>query len=100
MRERLGVSSIMTGDIDELAPVVERLARAGRLQGLVRRLVRRVLPIQQRFQRKYRVVDSCMQVTRRQTASVRSRIVQSRGTTSSISSRKWGWTRFLGNTAY
>jgi len=26
MRERLGVSSIMTGDIDELAPVVERLA--------------------------------------------------------------------------
>lgn len=26
LRERLGVSSIMTGDIDELAPVVERLA--------------------------------------------------------------------------
>ncbi len=26
LRERLGISSIMTGEIDELAPVVERLA--------------------------------------------------------------------------
>ena len=26
LRERLGISSILTGDIDELAPVVERLA--------------------------------------------------------------------------
>ena len=25
-RERFGISSIMTGDIDELAPLVERLA--------------------------------------------------------------------------
>ena len=26
LRERLGISSIMVGEIDELAPVVERLA--------------------------------------------------------------------------
>jgi hypothetical protein len=26
LRERLGISSFMVGDIDELAPVVERLA--------------------------------------------------------------------------
>jgi hypothetical protein len=26
LRERFGISSIMTGDIDELAPLVERLA--------------------------------------------------------------------------
>jgi hypothetical protein len=26
LRERLGVSSIMVGEIDELAPIVERLA--------------------------------------------------------------------------
>ena len=26
LRERFGISSIMTGEIDELAPVVERLA--------------------------------------------------------------------------